>query len=163
MAIYPWNFRTCLTSFGRMENELYKEHIVHCIELSLTAVFLFNCVFTLFFEINPAWCRALHMPTWLRRDENYTTYYHTLFWTLVTGSLMMLLLIMVMSTNRDIEMVKNYRRNSGGTLWQKFNLIDIWHLKFDIRHLTLDIQSASIRILWHQLHWHCLSDLEWHL
>ena len=29
MAIYPWNFTTCLTSFGRMEKKLYKEHIVH--------------------------------------------------------------------------------------------------------------------------------------
>ena len=30
MAIYPWNFTTCLTSLGRMENKLYKEHIVQC-------------------------------------------------------------------------------------------------------------------------------------
>ena len=85
-------------------------------------MFLFICVFTFFFEMNPAWRRALHMPTWLRRDENYTTYYHTLFWTLVTGSLMMLLLITVMNTNCDTEMVKNYQRNSRGTLWQKYNL-----------------------------------------
>ena len=27
---------------------------------------------------------------------------------------------------------KNDRRNSGGTLRQKFNLIDIWHLTFDL-------------------------------
>ena len=27
---------------------------------------------------------------------------------------------------------------------------------------TFDIQSASICIMWHQLHWYCLSDLEWH-
>ena len=30
MAIYPWNFTTCLTSFGREEKKLSKEHIVHC-------------------------------------------------------------------------------------------------------------------------------------
>ena len=27
---------------------------------------------------------------------------------------------------------KNYRKSSGGTLRQKFNLIDLWHLTFDI-------------------------------
>ena len=41
---------------------------------------------------------------------------------------------------------KNDRRNSGGTLRQKFNLIDIWHLIFDIFyiwHMTFDIQPMD--------------------
>ena len=42
---------------------------------------------------------------------------------------------------------KNDRRNSEGTLRQKFNLIDIWfdfwHLTYDILHLTLDIQPMD--------------------
>ena len=33
---------------------------------------------------------------------------------------------------------KNDQRNSGGTLRQKFNLIDIWHLIFDILHFTFN-------------------------
>ena len=66
---------------------------------------------------------------------------------------------------------------------KRFNLIKIWHLTFDIWHFifvhltfnqwinepmdqwtnghsTFDI---LLWLLWHQLHWCCLSDLEWHL
>ena len=34
---------------------------------------------------------------------------------------------------------KNNRRSSGGTLWQKFDFIDLWHLTFYIWFLTFDI------------------------
>ena len=40
-----------------------------------------------------------------------------------------------------IAMMKNDRRNSGGTLRQ--NLNDIWHMTFDIWHLTLNIGHSS--------------------
>jgi len=41
-------------------------------------------------------------------------------------------------------------------------IIEQWNIG-TLEHWTFDIQSASISILWHQLHLYCLSDLEWHL
>ena len=38
---------------------------------------------------------------------------------------------------------KNDRRNSGGTLRQKFHLINIWHLIFDIWHMTFYIFHST--------------------
>ena len=40
------------------------------------------------------------------------------------------------SEYKDAIFKKNYERNSGDTLRQKFNLIVIWHLTFDIWHST---------------------------
>ena len=44
------------------------------------------------------------------------------------------------------EKTKNDRRNSGGTLRQKLNLIDLWHLIFDTLHLTYDILHLTFYI-----------------
>ena len=38
---------------------------------------------------------------------------------------------------------KNDRRSSGGTLRQKFNFIDLWHLTFYILHMTFDIGHST--------------------
>ena len=42
---------------------------------------------------------------------------------------------------------KDDRRNSGGTLWQKLNLFDIWHWIFDIWHLTFDVWLALMLLI----------------
>ena len=79
----------------------------------------------------------------------------------------------------DIEMsMKNVRRSSGGTLWQKrtwLNLIQASIRIYQHRSASISInqhqsasisisqhKSASISILWHQLHWHCLRGKESH-
>ena len=63
----------------------------------------------------------------------------------------------------DAALHKNDRRNSESKLWQKINLIDIWHFTFYIWYLTFDIQHSTFNIwlFWHQLHSYCLSDFEW--
>ena len=40
--------------------------------------------------------------------------------------------LFVYSKKGKYELDKNDRRSSGGTLLQKFNLIDIWHITFEI-------------------------------
>ena len=51
-------------------------------------------------------------------------------------------------SNHHQSTVKNDQRNSWGTLRQKFNPIDIWHLIFDIWHFIFDIWYLTFDI-WH--------------
>ena len=63
----------------------------------------------------------------------------------------------------------------GGGVWDQTNCCCVFGGPMDMKLLrhyekkthwnigTFDIQLASISIFWHQLHWYCLSDLEWHL
>ena len=65
---------------------------------------------------------------------------------------------MVQWTNRPIN---QWTRNSCEAMNSKTH----WKIG-TLEHLNIwafDIQLAPISILWHQLHWYCLSNFEWHL
>ena len=64
----------------------------------------------------------------------------------------------------DKKLLRPYEKKNTLEHWiivtfEHLNIVSLEHWKIG----TFDIQSASICILWHQLHWYCLSDLEWHL
>ena len=69
----------------------------------------------------------------------------------------------------ELKWPEELRRYAPTKIWPYWHLIfDIWHLTFDIWDLTFDIQSMDqwtldilLWLLWHNLHWCCLSDLEW--